>query len=53
VYSQNLIWEPIGQQCDTFKNNPIHVVYDNIIIAKLRENQEITLRLICEKGIGK
>lgn len=31
----------------------IKPVYDNIIIAKLRENQELQLRLICHKGIGK
>jgi DNA-directed RNA polymerase I and III subunit RPAC1 len=28
-------------------------VHDNILIAKLRENQEIQLEIFAEKGIGK
>lgn len=29
------------------------MVHDNILIAKLRENQEINLEIFAEKGIGK
>ena len=29
------------------------MVHDDIIVAKLRENQEITVEVICQKGIGK
>ncbi|CAD8158739.1 unnamed protein product [Paramecium pentaurelia] len=53
VYSSSLIWQPKGQQAKLFAANPIRPVHSNIIIAKLRENQELNLRLICEKGVGK
>lgn len=29
------------------------MVHDNIIVAKLRENQEIICEVLCQKGIGK
>lgn len=31
----------------------VRPVYENILLAKLRENQEINLEIYAEKGIGK
>jgi DNA-directed RNA polymerases I and III subunit RPAC1 len=53
VYSGDLKWIPVGNQKAKFDGIKIGPVHDNIIIAKLRENQEIEAELICEKGIGK
>lgn len=44
-------WVPQGNQ--NGKLQPVKLVYDNIVIAKLRENQEINLEIFAEKGIGK
>lgn len=41
----------MGNQKEKFKG--IKLVYDTILIAKLRENQEIFLEIYAEKGIGK
>lgn len=41
----------MGNQKDKFKNaGPVH---GNILLAKLRENQEINIIIYAEKGIGK
>jgi len=53
IYSKELEWIPLGNQKKTFENNPLRPVHDDIIINKLRENQEIEAELYCEKGIGK
>ncbi|EGR28416.1 polymerase i polypeptide 30kda, putative [Ichthyophthirius multifiliis] len=53
VYSGQFKWEPIGNQKERFKENIIKIVHDNIIVAKLRENQEIIAEVICQKGMGK
>lgn len=37
VYSRDLQWIPMGNQKDKFKG--VQLVYGNILIAKLRENQ--------------
>lgn len=44
-------WIPQGNQAGKFQ--AVKLVYDNIVIAKLRENQEINLEIFAEKGIGK
>lgn len=44
-------WVPQGNQAGKFQ--AVKLVYDNIVIAKLRENQEINLEIYAEKGIGK
>lgn len=53
VYSGDLKWQPIGNQAQTFKDNPPRPVHDNILLAKMRPGQEINLECYCEKGIGK
>lgn len=53
IYSRDLEWIPMGNQKTTFEKEPLRPVHDDIIINKLRENQEIEAELICEKGIGK
>lgn len=51
IYADQLIWVPIGNQRTIFKD--IKPVHDKVIIAKLRENQEIECELICEKNQGR
>ncbi|KRX07803.1 DNA-directed RNA polymerase, RBP11-like dimerization domain [Pseudocohnilembus persalinus] len=51
VYSSDLKWVPLGKQQEKFQE--IKPVHEKIIIAKLRENQEICCDLICLKGIGR
>ncbi|CAD5232045.1 unnamed protein product [Bursaphelenchus xylophilus] len=53
VYSGQFDWIPIGKQSETFKNNKISMVHDDIIVAKLRPGQEIEARCHCVKGIGR
>lgn len=52
VYASDLIWEPLANQAEKFKEPP-RVLHDKIIIAKLRENQELEIDLFCAKGVGK
>lgn len=51
VYSGDLEWIPLGNQKGKY-HSPVPV-HDNILLAKLRENQEINLVVYAEKGIGK
>ncbi|OZJ03055.1 hypothetical protein BZG36_03773 [Bifiguratus adelaidae] len=53
VYSKDLLWVPQGDQGTRWANDPVGVVDDDILIAKLRPGQEIDCELHCEKGIGK
>ncbi|KAI8806429.1 DNA-directed RNA polymerase [Cladochytrium replicatum] len=53
VKSGMLQWKPHGDQEEKFKDNPIDVVNKDIVITKLRPDQEIDLELHCQKGIGK
>lgn len=39
IYSRHLIWEPQSGQTAKFKDQPVKPLHDNIILAKLRENQ--------------
>ena len=53
VYSKDLIWEPINEdQRLRFQDNPPRPVHDDILIARLRPNQEIELICDAVKGIG-
>jgi len=54
VLSSCIQWIPIGQQMKRFiDSEAIRVVFDDILVAKLRPGQEIEAELICVKGIGK
>lgn len=52
VYAKDLIFEPIGNQSEKFKNQKIHPVDPDILIAKLRPGQEISLKALCILGVG-
>lgn len=52
VYAKHLKFEPQGRQIDTFANNPVIPCDPNILLAKLRPGQEISLRVHCILGIG-
>lgn len=53
VYASDMKWIPMGAQKESFKENPIKVLHDKIIITKLRENQEIEIEMLCSKNIGR
>jgi DNA-directed RNA polymerase I and III subunit RPAC1 len=53
VYSSQLKWVPHGEQVETFKDDPIRPVHDDIVLAKLRPGQSIEAELHVIKGIGR
>lgn len=53
VYTKQLKWEPIGEQETLFAHDPPRPVHDDILIAKLAPGQELDLKLLCVKGIGR
>ena len=53
VLSGALQWIPQGDQEERFRDSPIRPVHDDILIAKLRPGQAITLEAWCEKGTAK
>lgn len=53
VTAKELVWQPQGRQAELFAALPIRPVHDDILIAKLRPNQEIDVELHARKGIGK
>lgn len=53
VYARDLTFHPVGRQNDYFKGDQIiQPVNPDILIAKLRPDQEIEMELHCIKGIG-
>ncbi|KAG7813124.1 hypothetical protein KL921_000670 [Ogataea angusta] len=52
VYARDLKFEPNGRQVTQFANCPVVPCDPDILIAKLRPNQEISLRVHCVLGIG-
>lgn len=52
VYAKDLKFEPQGRQLEIFKNNPVIAADPDILLAKLRPNQEISLRAHCILGVG-
>ena len=54
VYSRDLEWVPIaGRQASYVENGPLEPVSPDIIIAKLRPDQELDMTLHAHIGIGK
>ena len=53
VLSRSLEWMPQASQAETFADNPIRPVHDDILLAKLRPRQELDLELHCHKGTGR
>lgn len=52
VYARDLKFEPQGRQVELFKNTPVAPCDPDILLAKLRPGQEISLRIHCILGIG-
>ncbi|ODV86771.1 hypothetical protein CANARDRAFT_6341 [[Candida] arabinofermentans NRRL YB-2248] len=52
VYAKDLKFEPQGKQSQTFAKCPVVACDPNILLAKLRPGQEITLRVHCILGVG-
>lgn len=52
VYARDLKFEPQGNQAERFKDSPVVPCDPDILLAKLRPGQEISLRVHCVLGIG-
>lgn len=52
VYARDLKFEPQGRQIEVFKDRPVAPCDPDILLAKLRPGQEISLRVHCVLGIG-
>ncbi|KAL1952581.1 hypothetical protein VTO42DRAFT_4718 [Malbranchea cinnamomea] len=53
VYARDLVFDPVGRQENYFKGDGIvQPVNPDILIAKLRPGQKISVELHCIKGIG-
>ncbi|XP_058805680.1 DNA-directed RNA polymerases I and III subunit RPAC1 [Phymastichus coffea] len=55
VYSRDIKWVPIGRQAELYPNGEkqLGMIYDNILLCKMRPNQEIHAFMHAVKGIGK
>lgn len=53
VYARDLSWQPMGEQEARFADGPIEPVNPDILIAKLRPDQEIDVRMHAHIGVGK
>ena len=52
VYSRHLEWQPLGRQKDIFANDPIRPVSPDILIVKLRPDQELEMTMHANLGVG-
>ncbi|OBA24350.1 hypothetical protein METBIDRAFT_36200 [Metschnikowia bicuspidata var. bicuspidata NRRL YB-4993] len=52
VYARDLKFEPQGRQADLFRDKPVAPCDPDILLAKLRPGQEISLRVHCILGYG-
>ena len=53
VYSRHLEWQPLGRQKDIFSQDPIRPVSPDMLIAKLRPDQELEMTMHANIGLGK
>lgn len=51
VYSENLIWEPIGEMQKLM--SPIKSLFNKIPLICLKQNEEISAKIVCIKGVGR
>jgi DNA-directed RNA polymerase I and III subunit RPAC1 len=52
VTSGDLVWEPQGEQGELLASNPPRPTNENIVLAKLRPGQAISMELHAIKGVG-
>ncbi|ODV94310.1 hypothetical protein PACTADRAFT_45101 [Pachysolen tannophilus NRRL Y-2460] len=52
IYARDLKFEPQGRQLEIFKDSPVVPADPDILLAKLRPGQEISLRAHCILGVG-
>ncbi|CAK9435813.1 uncharacterized protein LODBEIA_P04860 [Lodderomyces beijingensis] len=52
VYARDLKFEPQGSQLEKYKDHPVEPTDPDILLAKLRPGQEISLRAHCILGMG-
>jgi hypothetical protein len=53
VFSDRLVWRPMGQQAERLAEAPPRVVHADILLAKLKPGQRIKVEGWCRKGVGK
>ncbi|WLF76892.1 DNA-directed RNA polymerase core subunit rpc40 [Lodderomyces elongisporus] len=52
VYARDLKFEPQGSQLEKYKDSPVVPCDPDILLAKLRPGQEISMRVHCILGLG-
>ena len=52
VYARDLQFEPVGNQYEKFRHEPVVASDPDILLAKLRPGQEIDLVAYCVLGVG-
>ena len=53
LLSSHLVWVPAGEQDEVFAGKPPAPINPNIVLAKLRPGQRVSMELHAVKGVGK
>ena len=53
LLSSHLVWVPAGEQDEVFEGKPPAPMNPNIVMAKLRPGQRVSMELHAVKGVGK